>query len=207
MTVLKDGRLVGTREVAGTTPDDLIRMMVGRSVELARSVGPRTLGAVVLEAVAVAAPPLVRSVSLQVRAGEIVCLAGLIGSGRSEFCEAVFGARRRSGGRVRLAGRDLAPRGPWDGMAAGVGMVPEDRKDRRALSRHERDRQHHRDRRAQARLRHRRGAGAGGCGGAALRGRVAHRDAEHGRRWWATSPAATSRRCCWRSGWRPSRSF
>ena len=128
VTVLKDGRPAGTRTVSATTPDELIRLMVGRDVELARSVRSHVLGEVVLEAEQVAAPPLVRSMSLTVRAGEIVCLAGLIGSGRSEFCETVFGARRMAGGRIRLGGRELRPAGPWDGMAAGVGMVPEDRK-------------------------------------------------------------------------------
>ena len=66
---------------------------------------------------------------MTVRAGEIVCLAGLIGSGRSEFCEAIFGARRRRGGDDphRRQGRSIRS-GPWDGKHAGIGMVPEDRK-------------------------------------------------------------------------------
>ena len=128
VTVLKDGKLVGTRRVAETTTDELIRMMVGRDVHLARDTKSRALGDVVLDARDVAAAPLVRSASLQVKAGEIVCLAGLIGSGRSEFCEAIFGARLRTSGEVRIGGKPFAPTGPWDGKAAGIGMVPEDRK-------------------------------------------------------------------------------
>ena len=81
-----------------------------------------------LEAINVGAPPFVQSASMTVRAGEIVCLAGLIGSGRSEFCEAIFGARRRRSGEIRIGGRPIDPTGPWDGKAAGIGMVPEDRK-------------------------------------------------------------------------------
>jgi ribose transport system ATP-binding protein/rhamnose transport system ATP-binding protein len=127
VTVLKDGRLAGTRPVAGTSTDELIRLMVGRDVHLARGEVARTPGPPVLEADDISAPPLVRSASVVVRAGEIVCLAGLIGSGRSEFCEAIFGARRFTG-RIRIDGREIAPRGPWDGKRAGIGMVPEDRK-------------------------------------------------------------------------------
>ncbi len=128
VTVLKDGKFVGTRKVSETGPDDLIRMMVGREVHLSREVTTRNLGSVVLDARDVSAPPMVRRATLQVRAGEIVCLAGLIGSGRSEFCETIFGARRRQGGDITIDGRAFDPTGPWDGKGAGVGMVPEDRK-------------------------------------------------------------------------------
>jgi ribose transport system ATP-binding protein/rhamnose transport system ATP-binding protein len=128
VTVLKDGRLAGTRRVAETDTDELIRLMVGREVHLSRSAKTRTIGAVVLEAENVAAPPLVRSASIKARAGEIVCLAGLIGSGRSEFCEAIFGARAKHAGTIRIDGRAIDPKGPWDGKHAGIGMVPEDRK-------------------------------------------------------------------------------
>jgi len=128
VTVLKDGRLVGTRQVADTSTDDLIHMMVGREVKLARAQSGARMGEVVLEARDVGAPPLVRGASVTVRAGEIVCLAGLIGSGRSEFCEAIFGARARTRGSVAMNGRSIDPQGPWDGKTAGIGMVPEDRK-------------------------------------------------------------------------------
>jgi ribose transport system ATP-binding protein/rhamnose transport system ATP-binding protein len=128
VTVLKDGRLVGTAEVASVTPQDLIRMMVGREVRLDRATSRREAGPVVLEATSVSAPPVVRDMSLTVRAGEIVCLAGLIGAGRSEFCETIFGLRRRTGGTVTLAGAPFLAKEPTDAIRAGIGMVPEDRK-------------------------------------------------------------------------------
>jgi ribose transport system ATP-binding protein/rhamnose transport system ATP-binding protein len=128
VTVLKDGKFAGTRRVDETSTDELIRLMVGREVHLSRGVASRRIGEMVLEAEGVSAPPLVRSASISVRAGEIVCLAGLIGSGRSEFCEAIFGARRRRGGSIRMGGTSIDPAGPWDGKHAGIGMVPEDRK-------------------------------------------------------------------------------
>lgn len=129
VTVLKDGVLAGTREVANTTPDELIRMMVGREVHLARRAGTSTPGEVALAARHVAAPPFVADASIEVRAGEIVCLAGLVGAGRTEFCETLFGARRRIAGEVLFHGEPARLHGPWDAIAARVGMVCEDRKD------------------------------------------------------------------------------
>ena len=82
-----------------------------------------------LEIDRLSAEPFVREVSFKVRSGEIVCLAGLVGSGRSEACEAIFGARARSGGGVRLRGAPVRFRDPSEAIAAGVGMAPEDRKD------------------------------------------------------------------------------
>jgi ribose transport system ATP-binding protein/rhamnose transport system ATP-binding protein len=126
VTVLKDGHVTGTRDTVLTTEDELIRLMVGRDVLIGR-VAAATLGEVVLEADGVSAQG-VRGANLTVRRGEIVCLAGLIGSGRSELCETVFGARPLEGGTLRVKGRRFRPTGPWDAMAAGIGMVPEDRK-------------------------------------------------------------------------------
>ena len=128
VTVLKDGRVTGTRVVADTSEDELIRLMVGRDVLFARE-RPASPGPVVLALSHVAAAPFVRDARLSVRSGEIVCLAGLVGSGRSELCEVVFGARPRTGGLIRFKDRDVCWSGPWEAMAAGIGMVPEDRKD------------------------------------------------------------------------------
>ena len=122
------------------------------------------------------AAPLRRDVSFEVRAGEIVGIAGLIGAGRTEICEAVFGAApRRTGGRVRLAGRDYAPRGPGrhgDRRRHAAGGPQE----RRAVPRHERRRQRRRDA-------WRRTLGSGPRAEAVAAsgsGRAPHRDAEHG---------------------------
>jgi ribose transport system ATP-binding protein/rhamnose transport system ATP-binding protein len=76
----------------------------------------------------VAAPPFVADASITVRAGEIVCLAGLVGAGRTEFCETLFGARRRTAGDILFRGQPARLAGPWDAMAARIGMVCEDRK-------------------------------------------------------------------------------
>ena len=129
-----------------TNEDELIRLMVGRDV-LFRAHARRVAGEVVLEVErSVPRRLMVRDASFTVRAGEIVCLAGLVGSGRSETCEAIFGARRPCR-RARSASEARAVRfgGPWDAIAAGIGMMPEDRKDGRPVPRALRRRQHLRD--------------------------------------------------------------
>lgn len=129
VSVLKDGRLSGVRDVANTTTDELIRLMVGRDVALTRGDRKARPGETVLEVEALSADPFVRDASFLVRSGEIVCLAGLVGSGRSETCETIFGARRRTGGLVKMHGAAVEFAEPRDAMAAGVGMAPEDRKE------------------------------------------------------------------------------
>ena len=128
VTVLKDGRVTGTRVVAQTSEAELIRLMIGRDVLFAREDASVAPGPVVLSVEGLAAPPFVNGANLTVRTGEIVCLAGLVGAGRSELCETVFGVRERQRGRVLLDGKPVSFGGPWDAMAAGIGMVPEDRK-------------------------------------------------------------------------------
>jgi ABC-type sugar transport system ATPase subunit len=129
VTVLRDGRVTGVRTIAETTHDELIGLQVGRQLSFVpdlRRVSPDAR--VVLSVEGLVAPP-VKAASLSVRAGEIVCLAGLVGAGRSETCEAIFGLRERLAGRIEIDGRLLEPRHPFDAMNAGIGMVPEDRKE------------------------------------------------------------------------------
>jgi ribose transport system ATP-binding protein len=129
-TVLRDGRGVATHESADVTPAQLIREMVGHDLPEKRPAGARPAGETVLRVSHLRAGRRVRDVSLDLRAGEIVGLAGLIGSGRTETLRAVFGADPKEGGEVYL-GRDDRPlriHQPADALRAGIGMVPEDRK-------------------------------------------------------------------------------
>jgi ribose transport system ATP-binding protein/rhamnose transport system ATP-binding protein len=103
--------------------------MVGR--ELSFEPDPRRVApdsTIALEVADLVAEP-VTSASFSVRYGEIVCLAGLVGAGRTETCQAIFGARPIQAGRVLVDGRELHPRSPYDSMAAGISMLPEDRKE------------------------------------------------------------------------------
>jgi ABC-type sugar transport system ATPase subunit len=129
VTVLKDGKLSGVRNVKETNTAELIRLMVGRDVHLARDATERRFGDIALSVRNLVARDFVRDVSFDVRVGEIVCLSGLVGSGRSETCEVIFGARDRTAGKVSVNGHEVNFKGPWDAMAAGIGCVPEDRKE------------------------------------------------------------------------------
>ncbi|MFW6695102.1 sugar ABC transporter ATP-binding protein [Streptomyces sp. MAR4 CNX-425] len=129
VTVLRDGRHVTTVPAAGTTPGDLLRDMVGMPVAtLYPEPAPvRADAPVVLAVRGLSRGRTVRDVSLQVRAGEIVGLAGLAGSGRTETLRAVFGADRRDGGEVTVAGRRVT--GVTGAMALGAGLIPASRAD------------------------------------------------------------------------------
>ncbi len=131
ITVLKDGRTVATGlPVASTPTADLIRLMTGRSVEQVfparAAVAPDA--PVLLEVDGLALQGVFADVSFEVRAGEVVGLAGLVGSGRSEILETVYGARRATSGRVRVAGRALPAGSVAAAVRAGIGLAPEERK-------------------------------------------------------------------------------
>ena len=128
VTVLRDGARILTEPVAGMDIGRLVFAMVGRHLEeeaAAPAAGP---GGVVLEADGLADGQRIRGVSLRVHAREVVGLAGLVGSGRSELAHLLFGATRGVAGAVRLDGRDVGRLGVGGRIATGIGMVPEDRK-------------------------------------------------------------------------------
>ena len=136
VTVLRDGQLVTTQDAKALALDDIIRAMVGRSAEqlYRRPEARHAPGAVRLAARGITTKragqhgPALREVSIQVRAGEILGIAGLVGAGRTEFARAVFGADKVLSGTVEVDGRPVRLRGPRDAIRAGVGLMPEDRK-------------------------------------------------------------------------------
>jgi ABC-type sugar transport system ATPase subunit len=134
ITVFREGRVVAdATPTAEMRPAELVRLMVGREIAdiYARGAAGRgkvSGGAPVLEVEHLAAGPRVKDLSLTVAAGEILGLAGLVGAGRSECVEALFGLRRIDRGTVRLAGVPYRPRAPIDAVRAGIGFIPEDRR-------------------------------------------------------------------------------
>ena len=128
VTVLKDGRYVDTRKVADVTMDDLVRLMVGRDLVDVFPKRRTEPGEVVLEVSGLAQPKLARDVSFSVRSGEIVSLAGITGSGRTEVARVIFGADKATSGQMRLGGQPYRPRSPRDAINHGVALVNEDRK-------------------------------------------------------------------------------
>jgi ribose transport system ATP-binding protein len=129
VVVLRDGRVVGALDRAGITHDAMIRLMIGRDLK-ALYVPPATApGRERLEIIGVRTGTYpAQTIDLAVRSGEILGLAGLVGSGRTELARAVFGVDRLLGGSVRLDGEPIIVSSPRDAIAKGIYLVPEDRK-------------------------------------------------------------------------------
>ena len=129
LSVLRDGKYVGTLERATATQDDIVRMMIGRSLE---QYFPQHLAAkpgdVALSVRNLTSPGKFLDVSFDLRAGEILGFAGLVGSGRSEIAKAIFGLDKRATGQVEVLGQPMRLGSIREAMRRGLGLVPEDRK-------------------------------------------------------------------------------
>jgi inositol transport system ATP-binding protein len=134
-TVLRDGKFAGTGLVASVGVRDIIRLMVGRDVEVQSPVAPNSVGEIVLNVQGIAPRPpnatrarQAGAISLPVRRGEILGIAGLVGAGRTEVARAIFGADEGGGGQITIDGRDVRIASPAEAIKSGVAFVPEDRK-------------------------------------------------------------------------------
>jgi rhamnose transport system ATP-binding protein len=128
ITVLKDGGFAGTFERRTTTPDVIVRAMVGREPPERFERPAIAAGAApVLSVRELSREPWFRQVSLDVHGGEIVAIFGLVGSGRTELLETIFGLAPRSAGRIAIGGQDVRFASARDASRAGVALVPEDR--------------------------------------------------------------------------------
>jgi rhamnose transport system ATP-binding protein len=128
VTIMRDGKHVSTDSTDDVTVDVMVRRMVGRDLDALFPKQDVTPGAVVLSVEGLSKAGVFRDISFEVRAGEIVAFAGLVGSGRSEVMQAVFGVDERDEGMVRLNGKRLRPHSPRAAMSAGMALVPEDRR-------------------------------------------------------------------------------
>ena len=127
VTILRDGRLVGERTLQDVTIDQLIEMMVGRTLADLFPKIPVTPGAVLLEVTGLGYERLFSDISFQVRAGEIVGMAGLVGAGRTEVARTLFGVTPATRGAIKIDGRPVQITSPQQAMALGLAYVPEDR--------------------------------------------------------------------------------
>jgi ABC-type sugar transport system ATPase subunit/ribose/xylose/arabinose/galactoside ABC-type transport system permease subunit len=128
ITVLRDGQRVWTGLARQTTPAELIRAMVGRAVSTVRSSTTHEVGAVRLSCRGLtAADGSFADVSLEARAGEVLGIYGLVGAGRTEWAQSIFGLRTLAAGDLRLDGEPVQPRSPAQMAGRGVAYVPEDR--------------------------------------------------------------------------------
>lgn len=129
VTVMRDGSHVSTDFMADVTIDQVVRRMVGRELEALFPKQDVDPGDVVLEVAGLTHAGNYDDVSFTVRSGEIVALAGLVGAGRSEVARGIFGIDPRESGTVRVNGKDVASGDPRAAMAAGIALVPEDRRE------------------------------------------------------------------------------
>src|SRR5881398_692797 len=128
VTVMRDGRHVLTKPIEELTTQSIIRAMVGRDMDALFPKVPTEPGRVVLKVERLTREGVFTDVSFEVRSGEVVALAGLVGAGRTELARAIFGIDRWDAGSVEVDGRRLRPGSPTAAMAAGIGLVPEDRR-------------------------------------------------------------------------------
>jgi rhamnose transport system ATP-binding protein len=129
VTVLRDGRSIATRDLSGVGRAELIRLMVGRDIDAIFPKHDVEIGDVVLEARGLSCRERgLHEISLTVRRGEILGLAGLVGSGRTELAETLFGLSPADGGQILLRGRPVRIASPADAIKAGMGYLPEDRR-------------------------------------------------------------------------------
>jgi ribose transport system ATP-binding protein len=126
VTVLRDGVMIGTYAVNEVDENRLTELIVGRHVEALAPEKSRATSKALLKMVGVTAGPL-HDIDLEIGMGEVVGVAGLLGSGRSELLRTIFGDLKRTAGSMEMDGRTFSPRHPANAMAAGIALVPEDR--------------------------------------------------------------------------------
>ncbi len=131
LTVLRDGRLIATKTRSQCDKDEVLSLMVGRAFDQSfrrNRDATRQAKEPVLQVQGLTSGRAVRDVSLSVRAGEILALTGLVGAGRTETVETIFGARGKDGGSVRIEGKEVTIKHPADAVGLGLALVPEGRK-------------------------------------------------------------------------------
>ncbi|MRG59732.1 ATP-binding cassette domain-containing protein [Agromyces sp. CFH 90414] len=128
ITVMRDGRYIATHDTASVRVEQIVREMVGRDIDQLFPKEEAVIGNAMLRVKGLARAGVFSGIDLEVRTGEIVALAGLVGAGRTEVARAVFGIDPYDEGTVELAGRRLKPGDPQAAIDAGAGFVPEDRR-------------------------------------------------------------------------------
>ncbi len=129
ITVFKDGESIETGPAGKYSKGDIINLMTGRAMTELFPKRNAAIGDTILEACGIGQKNIVRDISLEVRTGEVVGLAGLVGSGRSEFARVLFGLDRKTSGDILFQGAKIFVKSPRDALRHGIGMVPENRKD------------------------------------------------------------------------------
>lgn len=128
-TVMRDGTYVTKVDVCDVTIDDIIKLMVGRELNDKYPRIEKTIGKEVLSVENLCAGSRVQNVSFNVKAGEVLCIGGLVGAGRTESMRAIFGLDHKTAGVIKINGKEVDIKTPRDAIEAGIGFVTEDRKE------------------------------------------------------------------------------
>jgi ABC-type sugar transport system ATPase subunit len=129
ISVLRDGSYRGSLVTADTDEDEVTQLMIGRSLDLTHAIVAAELGDVALKVDGLCCGSLFQDVSFQVRSGEVVGFYGLVGAGRTEIAETLFGLRTPTAGKIEIAGLEVKITSPIDAIGHGISLVPEDRKE------------------------------------------------------------------------------
>jgi len=129
VTVMRDGRIIETVNVEGAETQEIVRLMLGSELAEEAALEPKPRGRVVLELQDVSVPPKLERVSLKLHEGEVLGIAGLLGSGRTELLQAIMGIRHPASGRILLEGAEAKRTGYRDMLRRGFGFTPESRKE------------------------------------------------------------------------------
>ncbi|WP_322895487.1 MULTISPECIES: sugar ABC transporter ATP-binding protein [unclassified Yoonia] len=129
ISVLRDGQYRGTLNTSETDEDKVTQLMIGRSLDLSRNASHHTMGDTALEVRGLSCGRLFEDVSFALRKGEVLGFYGLVGAGRTEIAETIFGLRTPSAGQILLNGQEVQINSPIEAIKRGISLVPEDRKD------------------------------------------------------------------------------
>ncbi len=127
VTVLRDGKYIGTEAVSEVTNQQLINMMVGRTLDTLFPKTEMEIGQPVMQVEGLSRRGGFQDVNLEVHRGEIVGLAGLVGSGRTELARSIFGIDPADEGQIKLGGQTVVVKNPWQALSLGIAYLPEDR--------------------------------------------------------------------------------
>lgn len=128
ISVLRDGSYRGTLNTAETNEDEVTQLMIGRKLDLSRNASHHEIGDVALSVEDLSCGKLFRNISFDVRRGEVVGFYGLVGAGRTEIAETLFGLREPTSGTISIDGQETRIHSPMDAISKGISLVPEDRK-------------------------------------------------------------------------------
>ena len=128
ITILRDGSYIDTKEIKDITMDDVVQMMIGREIGERFPKREVKIGEEVLKVEGLSSGKLFKDVSFSVRAGEVLGVAGLMGAGRTEIMQAIFGSLKKDAGKIYIDGKEVHIKNPRQAIAAGIGFVTEDRK-------------------------------------------------------------------------------